>query len=57
MRREKDKILKQLESPAQTGASVTCPEGLLTPPASNQKFIGSDNLDTEREKTITKTSY
>lgn len=46
LRKEKYQIaammIKQEASPApQAAPSHSCPEGLLTPPASNRKFIGS----------------
>lgn len=65
LRAKKDEamiIVKQEASPAQTTAEHSCPEGLLTPPASNRKLIGSNNSEPDTNEvlithTITKSTY
>lgn len=55
-------IVKQEASPAQTTVEHSCPEGLLTPPASNRKLIGNSNSEPDTNEvlithTITKSTY
>lgn len=55
-------IVTQEASPAQMTAEHSCPEGLLTPPASNRKLIGSSNSEPDTNevlitRTITKSTY
>lgn len=54
-------IVKQEASPSQATVEHSCPEGLLTPPASNRKSIGCSKSEPDTNEvlthTITKTTY